>query len=110
MKQLRLFWTPAGFGRYSYLRAWLFIDGQRYSIANIRGNKFTLLLEILKGLKFRLVALDEIETEIEDELAEVMEILFSLRGRFPKKYIKLKDNPKELLAELRAFRISNEMK
>ena len=110
MRQLRLKWEGKGFGNYHGVRTILILDGEWYPLSYIRGNKWTLLWEMLKGLKYRLRNPYEIETEIEDNLAEIIEILFSLRGRFPKKYIKLKDNPKELLEELKAFRISNEMK
>jgi len=97
---------------YPYFEVVLRKEGKLLGLlrsTEIKGNKFRLLVDILRDHSWSLAEPFYWETLTDETTADVLLLLKTLRGRFPEKYLMIKDRQK-LLEALQAMKIAQELK
>jgi len=97
---------------YSYFEVVLRKEGELLGVISstaIRGNKFLLLMDILKRHTWNLSEPFCFETLTDEITADILLTLKTLRGSFPRKYLMIEDKQK-LLEVLQAMKIAQELK
>ena len=111
---MQIKYYASGYGRYyyPYFEVVLWREGERLGVISstqIKGNKFLLFMDILKRHNWNLSEPFAFEALTDQTTADILLTLKGLRGRFPEKYLKIKDRQK-LLEALQAMKIAQELK